>query len=53
MSKAKKGYVLKFSEAQKKFFEALLQELDRENKKPLPFVSWIGSTTTERHWPLC
>lgn len=37
MSKAKKGYVLKFSEAQKKFFEALLQELDRESKKPLPF----------------
>ena len=31
------GYVLTFSEAQKKFFEALLQELDRENKKPLPF----------------
>ena len=31
------GYVLKFSEAQKKFFEALLRELDRESKKPLSF----------------
>ena len=31
------GYVLKFSEAQKKFFEALLWDLDRESKKPLSF----------------
>ena len=29
------GYVLTFSEAQKKFFEARLRELDRESKKPL------------------
>lgn len=31
------GYILKFSEAQKGFFEALLRDLDRESKKPLPF----------------
>lgn len=31
------GYILKFSEAQKGFFEALLRNLDRESKKPLSF----------------
>lgn len=31
------GYILKFSEAQKGFFEALLRDLDRESKKPLSF----------------